>query len=75
MPQVRFDLQPLERARLHARIEHCVTCPAIGLGAVQREVCIAQHAVWSNAVRRVQGDADAGADEHFAAFDDDRQPQ
>ncbi len=73
--QVCFHLEPLERTRLHARIEHGMPRSAVRLGPIQRQVGVAQDAIWANAAGRVRGDADAGADEHFAAFHHDRQSQ
>ena len=75
MPQVRLDLQPLDRARLHAGVEHRVAGAPVRLGAVQRQIRVAQHGFRSIRERAAERDADAGAHKHFAPVEHHWQAQ
>ena len=51
-PELRFEREPLDRRRMHRRIERLVLAAALRLGAVHRGVGVAQQVVGAAVLRR-----------------------
>ena len=75
LPKVGFELEPLHRLLLHARVENRVPRLTGGLGAVHGDVRVAQQAVRVRASRGAQRQADARADEDVAIADGKRRTE
>ena len=55
--------------RVHLVLEEAVGAAAVGLGAVECEIGVADELVGRRSVERAHGDADAGADHHLMPLD------
>ena len=69
LAQVVLQGAPRLHLRVHLRLEEAEGAAAVALGAVERQVGVAHQLVGLVAVRRADGDADAGADHHLLAVD------
>ena len=67
LAQIELEPAALLHLRVHFRLEEVVGAAALGLGAVERHVGVAQQLVGLVAVGRRHGDADAGADDDLVA--------
>ena len=59
LAQVHFQLAARFHARVHLRLEEPVGAAAVGLGAVERHVGVAQQRIGIHGVERRDGNADA----------------
>src|SRR6201999_325663 len=67
--QIEFEYAPRLDAAIHFRLEEMRAAAAFGLGAIKRNVGIAQKRVGAVAVAGRQSDADARADDEFVTVD------
>src|SRR6185369_6467161 len=58
LSQIAFELQPRNRARVHSLVKQFVARLAIFLGAIHRDVCVAQNVVRPIVTARAECDAD-----------------
>ena len=75
LAQIEFELAPLLHLRVHFRLEEMEGAAAVGLGAIERHVGIAQQLIGLVAVGRRHGDADRGADDDLMAVHVERLEQ
>ena len=68
--QVDLELAARLRLGVHLRLEEAEGRFAVGLGAIERQVGVAQQTIGVVAVGGRDGDADAGADGHQVTLDD-----
>ena len=73
----QVELQPaaLLHLRVHLRLEEMIGAAAVGLGAIERHVGVAQQLIGLVAVGRRHGNADAGADDDLMAVNLERLQQ
>ena len=69
LAQVVLHGAPHLHLRVHLRPEEAVGAAPVALGAVERQVGVADQLVGARAVRRADGDADAGADDDLRAVE------
>ena len=67
--QVGLERAALLHLQVHAVLEEAEGAAAVGLGAIEREVGVAQELLGAGAVGRADGDAHAGADHDLMAVD------
>jgi hypothetical protein len=73
-PQLGLDLQPLDERGVHFGFEGHVPAAPGSLGAVHRNVSVAQQVIGGYAARLARRDADAGVDEDVHALNRERSP-
>ena len=69
LAQIVLHGAPHLHLRVHLRPEEAVGAAPVALGAVERQVGVADQLVGALPVRRADGDADAGADHHLRAVE------
>src|SRR5262245_30222505 len=64
-PQVVFDLQHINGARVHSFVKHFIASFALRLGTIHRRISVAEHVLGMIVTGRAESNSDARRGENF----------